>query len=95
MHYDHVKTVYQTMLFINQIEPITNFTNSKVMYKLLVKQKLQDTTPSEEPFTPFIDQNLYLPANSILKRKLIDISEIKFREFNFKIIHNILPCNDN
>ena len=35
-----------------------------------------------------------MPVNSILKRKLIVIKEIKLREFNFKIIHNILPCNE-
>ena len=35
-----------------------------------------------------------MPVNSILKRKLIDIKEIKLREFNFKISHNVRPCNE-
>ena len=75
-------------------QAIPKFTNSKAMYKLLVKQKIQDSIPGNLPFTASINQYLDMPVNSILKRKLIDIKEIKLREFNFKIIHNILPCNE-
>ena len=72
---------------------ITQFAKSKSIYEVFIKQKSQDITPDMLPFAKFINPDSNI--SGILKCKMIDIKEIKLREFNFKVIHNILPCNQN
>ena len=47
--------------------------------------------------TRYLDQycnDEYVTRNAFVK-KLLKEPEIKLKEFNFKILHGILPCNSN
>ena len=34
-------------------------------------------------------------ASGVFTRKVVSEKEIKLKEFNFKVLHKILPCNEN
>ena len=95
--YDALRPYKQYILNNDNRIPTTStimaFAKSKSIYELLIKQKTQDITPNTLPFSANINPNSNISC--ILRRKMITIKEIKLREFNFKIIHNILPCNQN
>ena len=67
--------------------------NSKSLYYNLVTQKT--VKPYQEVVweTYFEVQNINF--KSIYKNKIKNIKEKKLSEFNFKVLHRILPCNDN
>ena len=67
--------------------------SSKLIYKSLVKSKTSEITNMSALIELHKDPDL--SCKSIFKRKLIDIKENKLREFNYKLINNILPCNAN
>ena len=70
------------------------FRRNWIFSGIVLVNYLQDITSNNLPFTASFNQHLDMPVSSILKRKLIDIKEMKLREFNFKISHNVRHCND-
>ena len=74
----------------NQIKPI----KSKVIYNLLKEKMLQSTINTNEIkyLAQFCtEEDIYVAFN----RKVLAEKEIKLKEFNFKLLHGILPCNKN
>jgi hypothetical protein len=71
-----------------------NFHCSKQFYEACVEKKTKNVViindVSETFDIPITESN-----NFIFTRKVVHEKEIKLKEFNFKVLHNILPCNYN
>ena len=67
-------------------------TKSKPFYLRLKRQLMgNDVTPPKflQPFCS-VDDSIHIFMKKVLLEK-----EIKLKEFNFKLLHGILPCNKN
>ena len=65
---------------------------SKHIYKRIMELKLRDIHCMSTTVQAFCNTE-HVTANEVFLEKLLNEKENKLREFNFKILHNILPCN--
>ena len=78
---------------LNGHEEIASETSSKSIYDCLIKRKNNNV--------PLVTSQLGLfginddSVKNVFKVKLLDIKEIKLKEFNYKLLNDILPCNAN
>ena len=66
---------------------------SKPFYKMLVNVKVE--TPAQEEYWKTVCNIEDTQFRHAYYNKVISIKDKKLAEFNFKIHHNILPCNNN
>ena len=77
---------------ITEAHNVYGFCKSKVLYSLL----LNNITANIPSTTKFLRQCCATDdVNYIFTKKVSLEREIKLREFNFKVLHGILPCNKN
>ena len=77
---------------ITEAQNVYGFCKSKVLYSLL----LNNLTANIPSTTKFLRQYCATDdVNHIFTKKVSLEREIKLREFNFKVLHGILPCNKN
>jgi hypothetical protein len=82
-------------VFLSNGNPIHTFssTKSKIFYSSIVSLKAE--TPIIERYWMTILQAESLNVRNMYKNKILYIKDKKLSEFNFKVIHRILPCKVN
>ena len=68
-------------------------TKSKHFYKILIQRKMEKPK-SENKIQTTLNDN-YIAFDQVYTRKIKRIKEKKLSEFNYKVLHNILPCKRN
>ena len=91
---------YRQLLNINlitnsqndEIHP-SNFNKSKQIYEILVRKKSSCINSMSSKFESLSFSNISI--NEVFQTKLVNIKEIKLKEFCYKVIYDILSCNAN
>ena len=69
-----------------------SLTKSKQAYQMLLKNKLELISCMSLYLSDYCTK-VNISLEEAFQEKLCNEKEIKVKEFNFKIMHNILPCN--
>ena len=78
---------------LNKIILQINDKKSNFFYKNIITQKIE--IPFEENYWKKIIESENLKFNIIYSNKIKHIKDTKIAEFNYKVLHCILPCFDN
>ena len=83
-------------LFHHKDEIVNNFTSSKskYFYEKLIEQKLCKPERDEAYWQQSLSSG-EIDFSSVYIKKVGLITDKKIAEFNFKLLHKILPCNSN
>ena len=76
--------------------PMRTMTKSRDIYAKLISNKFKDN--SLDDFYPKLSElctTIGIPLDEAFRNLLCSKIEIKLKEFNFKVVHDILPCNVN
>ena len=77
---------------INEFNDVENeFKNSKAIYESLIIHKSSYITTMSNQVEMFKKDDM--ECENVFRKKLTDIKENKLKEFNYKLMYNILPCN--
>ena len=82
----------KTMLNSNENENQCKHTKSKPFYLRLKHQIMSNDETLPQLLQPYCSVDGVI---DVFTRKLLLEKEIKLKEFNFKLLHGILPCNKN
>ena len=74
-------------------ETRTKLLTTKQFYSIYLENKCSYIAAMSQQLDMFKDEDV--SNEDIFRVKLVNIKELKLREFNFKVIYNILPCNVN
>ncbi len=70
--------------------------STKQMYTKLVQEKYNKIKPDDMcPHLDKLSEDINISIQSAFKNQLCSKIEYKLKEFNFKVMHGILPCNAN
>ena len=80
-----------TILFQNRFHDVTK-ARSKLFYQCLVSRKLSKGNMESVWAKKFNFSNSSKMWNLVYKQKILDVKIVKISEFNYKLLHNIVPC---
>ena len=77
----------------NQTDSTTKtYTTSREMYKVLIEKKTANINIASDFLQRYIGEE---DECEVFNKKVCNEKEIKLKEYNFKLLHGILPCNKN
>ena len=83
---------FDKVLIKNKLYEVQNL-NTKLLYDALIEKKSSSHNKMETVYNrEFKIENKKPTWNRIYEQKLSDVKAVKLKEFNFKLLHNIVPC---
>ena len=90
--YKHFLSNIPTNTSVDKTTP-NSFCKSKMIYKHFIEKQSTHSNSMSKKLDDILGQNI--SHDEVFKKKLMDIKEIKLKEFNYKMLFDILPCNYN